>query len=138
MVEPNQSILDCCCSCSSCRDIYLFWWLGGKTKGLLSMISKQKSGLFYMEKRGQNLISDQYGRNWDKRLKCTNIPSDIDSIHNRRPQPSFGDNWSSARGPRHPPPFQELWWLKMKDRFITSQLARLISPLVLQRNLKTT
>ena len=58
MVEPNQSILDCCCSCSSCRDIYLFWWLGGKTKGLLSMISKQKSGLFYMEKWGQNLISD--------------------------------------------------------------------------------
>ena len=54
-VGSFQSILDCCCSCSSCRDIYLFWWLGGKTKGLLS---KQKSGLFYMEKRGQNLISD--------------------------------------------------------------------------------
>ena len=34
---------------------------------------------------------DQYGRNEDKVLKCTNIPSDIDSIHNRRPKPSFGD-----------------------------------------------
>ena len=57
----------------------------------------------------------QYGRNEDKVLKCTFFPSNIDSIHNRRPQPSFGDIWSTARGPRHPPPFQELWWLKMKD-----------------------
>ena len=80
----------------------------------------------------------QYGRNEDKVLKCTFFPSDIDSIHNSRPKPSFGDIWSSARGPRHPPPFQELWWLKMKDWFITSQLARLISHLVLQQNLKTT
>ena len=46
---------------------------------------------------------DQYGRNEDKVLKCTNIPSDIDSIHNRRPKPSFGDICSTARGPRHPP-----------------------------------
>ena len=35
--------------------------------------------------------NDQYGRNEDKVLKCTNIPSDIDSIHNRRPKPSFGN-----------------------------------------------
>ena len=45
----------------------------------------------------------QYGRNEDKVLKCTNIPSDIDSIHNKRPKPIFGDIWSTARGPRHPP-----------------------------------
>ena len=48
-------------------------------------------------------LQDQYGRNEDKVLKCTNIPSDIDSIHNRRSKPSFGDIWSTARGPRHPP-----------------------------------
>ena len=48
----------------------------------------------------------QYGRNEDKVLKCTNIPSDIDLIHNRRPKPSFGDIWSTARGPR-PPPFSK-------------------------------
>ena len=65
--------------------------------------------------RVKKVTAQQYGRNWDKVLKCTNIPSDIDSIHNRSIQPSFGGNWSSARGPRHPPPFQELWWLKMKD-----------------------
>ena len=51
-----------------------------------------------------NMAVYQYGRNEDKVLKCTNIPSDIDSIHNRRPKPSFGDIWSTARGPRHPPP----------------------------------
>ena len=47
----------------------------------------------------------QYGRNEDKVLKCTNIPSDIDSIHNRRPKPSFGDIWSTARVvfPERPP-----------------------------------
>ena len=45
-------------------------------------------------------------------LKCTSIPSDIDLIHNRRPQPSFDGIWSSARGPRHPPPSQR--WLKMR------------------------
>ena len=50
----------------------------------------------------------QYGRNEDKVLKCTNIPSDIDSIHNRRPKPSFGDIWSTARGPRPPPPSPEV------------------------------
>ena len=55
---------------------------------------------FHTRPRG---LVHQYGRNEDKVLKCTNIPSDIDSIHKMRPKPSFGDIWSTARGPRHPP-----------------------------------
>ena len=81
------------------------------------------SALFYCETfdsagESSGETGDQYGRNEDKVLKCTNTPSDIDSIHNRRPRPSFGDIWSTARGPRHPPLPQK--WLKM--RFLTTSV----------------